>query len=1048
MDYTTIELRQIASVSTDKNINKQYEKEINFIDGPPFVSSDTLHYGHILVSDIKDTMRRYFQMNQTTFEDTPGFDCHGLPIELKVNEALDLKTSDDIREFGLDNYVRECKKTIMKFSDSWKPIYEKIGRQTNFSKGYRTMDKNYIESVWWVFNELTKKDLVYRGYRIMPYSIACQTPLSNFEASQSYKIKEDRSAYVKFPFVFEKNKSFIAWTTTPWTLTSNLALSINSKIEYCEIKPNDSDEIWIIAKECLKNLFGKKLKGFQIIDTKMGEHYLHTQYIPPFYYFEDFRKQGCFCVLDADFVNTESGTGIVHTAPAFGQDDFETCVNVHSIIDTRDIGLVCPVDSMGRFEEHIDRYKNIIVHDANDLIIQDLKEKNIIVKQETIEHSYPYCWRTDTPLIYKAVSSFFINVRSIKDQLIEANKKVNWVPESVGSNRFGNWLRDARDWGVSRNRFFGTPVPVWCSDDYEETITIGSISELEELTKMKFEDIHLDNVQDIKIISKSGNVLSHCGEVLDCWFESGSAPYAKLHYPFENANYFDNREFITDFICEGIDQTRGWFYTMMVLSVALFNKPAYKNVICSGLILAEDGLKMSKRLKNYPEPNIMIDQYGSDTLRLYLISSPATHGESLKFNEKNLSLNSKKLNQLIHCVSFLNEYRTHYELTTSTKFVIDENINSDNFMDKYIINRTYLLIDQVRTLMNDFKITKACNETLNFIEELANLYIKLNRDRMKGKLDKDEQYTSLNVLYTTIVRFSIIFYPFAPFTSAYIYKQLTNKELCEQTYFDTQNICLDPEILRSMDIIKTSFTTIRSVRADCKTLQTFTKFPLKKTSLYLKEDIQDVYKESIIKYISEINNIETVYIDLQETLDLFEYDVIINHRNIGTEFRQDAKKIKKYLETIKQDELKHFIDTNTLEIIDGINKFILNNTHIQTTKKLKSTDIDNTIIKLDQLNNIMIFDLTIEQHLIETFYTNMINFYIQQLRKKHKLHTYDIINVSYHTTNTFVKDTITKNNEQLYNLCGSHLVPFEDSQIILNQETIMIEDNEITIYLF
>jgi len=613
-----------------------YEKSIaqrrnsplfTFYDGPPFATG-LPHYGHILAGTMKDVVLRYKTMKGFYVPRRFGWDCHGLPIENEIEKTFGLSGAASIEDFGIARFNEECRKIVLRYTEEWKVIVNRMGRWVDFNNTYRTMDKAFMESVWWVFKQLyNEKSLVYEGLKVMPFSAKLGTPLSNFEASENYKDVDDPSLTVAFQSRDDANTYFLAWTTTPWTLVSNLGLMVGPLIEYAEIIDHSSKRHFILASARLSAYY-KDSNDYTLVRTFPGLELEGQRYIPHFDYFIDHALQGAFRVLLEDSITLEDGTGIVHAAPAFGEVDFYACQRAG-------IDPVCPVDNNGCFTAEIPEYRGLFVKDADKEIMRRLKQEGKVIQQGTCHHRYPFCPRSDTPLIYKTIRTWFVAVEKIKELLLGVNDKVHWTPAHVQYGRFGKWLEGARDWAISRNRYWGTPIPIWRAED-GELIVIGSIQELEELTGSKIEDLHRHFIDELTF-EKNGKVFRRIPEVFDCWFESGSMPYAQNHYPFENRVMFENN-FPADFIAEGLDQTRGWFYTLTVLSTALFNQPAFKNVIVNGLVLAENGTKMSKRLKNYPDPVEVIHQYGADAIRLYLLHSPAVKAEDLSFSKHGVEL--------------------------------------------------------------------------------------------------------------------------------------------------------------------------------------------------------------------------------------------------------------------------------------------------------------------------------------------------------------------------------------------------------------------------
>uniref|UniRef100_A0A1B0D7A9 Isoleucine--tRNA ligase, cytoplasmic n=1 Tax=Phlebotomus papatasi TaxID=29031 RepID=A0A1B0D7A9_PHLPP len=605
-------------------------QQYTFYDGPPFATG-LPHYGHILAGTIKDVVTRYAHQQGYHVDRRFGWDCHGLPIEYEIDKALGVKTPEDIAKLGIKKYNDECRKIVMRYANEWEQIIGRMGRWIDFKNDYKTLYPTYMESLWWVFKQLYQKGMVYKGVKVMPYSTACTTPLSNFESGQNYKEVVDPAVTVTFPILDDPdNAMMIGWTTTPWTLPSNLSLCVNPDLDYVKVKEVSSGRVIILMEARLEAVF-KTPKSYEILERFPGKKLEGLKYQPLFDYFLKY-KEVAFRVLVDSYVTEESGTGVVHQAPYFGEDDYRVCL-ANKII-TRDQEIICPVDASGRFTSEVRDFQGQHVKDADKNIIALLKKTGRLYHAGQTKHSYPFCWRSDTPLIYKAVPSWFIRVEHMSERLLNASSHTYWVPDFVKEKRFGNWLRSARDWAVSRNRYWGTPIPIWLNDD-GEIVVVGSIEELYQESGVRVSDLHREIVDAIEIPSKKpgGKPLRRIDEVFDCWFESGSMPFAQLHYPFENSEDFDMR-FPADFIAEGIDQTRGWFYTLLVISTALFDKAPFKNLIANGLVLASDGQKMSKRKKNYPDPMEVVNVYGADALRLYLINSPVVRAENLRFKEE------------------------------------------------------------------------------------------------------------------------------------------------------------------------------------------------------------------------------------------------------------------------------------------------------------------------------------------------------------------------------------------------------------------------------
>ena len=715
-----------------------------------------------------------------------GWDCHGLPVEYEIDQKLNITHRDQVLEMGIDKYNETCRSIVTRYTKEWESTVTRLGRWIDFENDYKTMDASFMESVWWVFSELFKKGLVYQGYKVMPYSTGCSTPLSNFEAGLNYKDVHDPAIVVSFPVVGEDNVSFIAWTTTPWTLPSNLALCVHPEMEYVQVLDKKSGKAYIMAKARMSQIYPimnnkKKWKPemaaelFEIQKTMPGKELVGKRYKSLFNFFE---SDNYFQVLSDTYVTDDAGTGVVHQAPAFGEDDYRVCL-AHGVIQ-KGGDIPCPVDASGMFTEVVTPVAGIHVKKADDTLIGLIKEMGRLVQKDNLLHSYPFCWRSDTPLIYKTVPSWFVKVEEIRDKIVENNKKTYWVPSNVKEVRFHNWLSEARDWAVSRNRFWGTPIPIWANEDLSEMVCISSVDHLAELSGVRVDDLHREVVDKIEIPSKKnpGTTLKRVDEVFDCWFESGSMPYAQKHYPFENKEKFESG-FPADFIAEGLDQTRGWFYTLMVLSTALFDQPAFKNLIVNGLVLAGDGKKMSKRLKNYPDPNLVISKYGADALRMYLINSPVVRAESLKFQEPGVLGVVKEV-----FLPWYNAFRFFLQNVErweggKRKFEpsTDKVKATTNPTDIWISAATQNLIKFVHDEMNAYRLYTVMPYLVQYVTQLTNWYVRLNRDRLKGLEGEGEDAdveaeTGLQVLYDVLLDVTIMMGPFTPFITEFFYQHL------------------------------------------------------------------------------------------------------------------------------------------------------------------------------------------------------------------------------------------------------------------------------------
>lgn len=743
----------------ERSLDPKGKKTYSFYDGPPFATG-LPHYGHLLAGVLKDVVPRYWTMKGYTVPRRFGWDCHGLPVEYEINKAHKIESRKDILKMGVANYNAACRGIVKRYSEEWKTTVRRVGRWVDMENPYFTMDVSFMQSVWWVFQEMFKKGLIYEGYKVVPYSVGISTPLSNFEANLNYKMVQDPALTVMFPVVNQANTFIMAWTTTPWTLPSNLALAVGLDIDYVKVREHATGRVLIVAQALLAATFKDPAKEVEVVETVKGKDLLDLTYEPLFSYFGDRADKGAFRVIASDHVTTDSGTGIVHMAPAFGEDDYFACAK-------NGIPIVNPVDDDGMFTAEVPDYQGKRVKDADKDIIADLKKRGRIFKQDTIQHSYPYCYRSDTPLIYRAVSSWFVAVEKIKDDLVKNNKTTSWVPDHLRDGRFGNWLDNARDWAISRNRFWGTPLPLWRNAE-GEVICVGSRDELEKLSGQKINDLHIEFVDQVTIPSPTGkSPLKRVEGVLDCWFESGSMPYAQWGFPNTNVEEF-KKAFPADFIAEGLDQTRGWFYTLSVIGTALFNQAPFKNVVVNGLVLAEDGRKMSKSLRNYPDPMEVLNQHGADALRLYLIDSPVVKAQELKFSEKGVYDIVRKI-----LLRWWNSYSFFANYANIDGFVPKGDAKkSPNILDQWVLSRLNGLIANTHKEMDAYRLYNVVPHLLQFIEDLTNTYIRFNRSHFWQEGLPEEKRFAYETLHEVLTTLSRLMAPFAPFMSEVTYKNL------------------------------------------------------------------------------------------------------------------------------------------------------------------------------------------------------------------------------------------------------------------------------------
>jgi isoleucyl-tRNA synthetase len=888
-----------------------------FYDGPPFATG-LPHYGHLLAGTIKDVVPRYKTMKGYQVKRRFGWDCHGLPIENEIEKAHNLTGAQSIEAFGIPKFNEECRSIVLRYTEEWKSIVNRMGRFVDFNQTYRTMDKNFMESVWWVFKELYNKGLVYEGYKVMPFSAKLGTPLSNFEASENYKDVDDPALTVGFVLEEDPTTEILAWTTTPWTLISNMALMVGPQIAYVKIQEKKTQKKYILAKERLLSLF-KTEDEYVVLETFMGKEMDAWRYRPLFPYFA--QKEGAFRVILEDSVSTEEGTGVVHAAPAFGEVDFYACKKAS-------VPLVNPVDNNGRYTSEIQEYQGLFVKDADKAIMRRLKEEGRVFHQATCRHRYPFCWRSDTPLIYKAVTTWFVSVETIKDKMLAANEQIHWTPGHLKYGRFGKWLEGARDWAISRNRYWGTPIPIWRAED-GELLVLGSIAELEELTGEAITDLHRHFIDEI-VIEKKGKRFRRIPEVFDCWFESGSMPYAQNHYPFEGKEAFE-KAFPADFIGEGLDQTRGWFYTLTVLAAALFDKPAFKNVIVNGIVLAEDGAKMSKRLRNYPDPMDVVQKYGADAVRLYMMLSGAVKADDLRFQQTGVELVLRQVmiplfNAFSFFVTYARIYQFHPEKgLTSPKLTID----------RWIFSKLHKLIHDVEEGMDDYDLSSAVEPFVGFVDDLTNWYIRRSRRRFWDAEDTEERRAAFSTLYVVLLELSKIAAPFIPFMSEAIYQQLKTSQMKDSVHLSDypkyQHEVRDRQLEEAMGSVMQTVSVGHALR---KEHQLKVRQPLKNATLItasqtLLELLSD-YKELIA---DELNVKEVIFSQKEE--EFVHLVAKPNFRILGKKLGKSMPLAQKAIGSLERSFLEKLQKGESIHLTLENNVFEITSEEVEVIREVK-----------------------------------------------------------------------------------------------------------------
>jgi len=852
-------------------------------DGPPFATG-LPHYGHLLASTIKDTILRYKTMQGFYVPRRFGWDCHGLPVENEVIKEKNLSDPRALEKFGIAKFNEACRGIVMRYSEEWKSRVERLGRWVDFTENYRTMDIQYMESVWWTLKQLFEKGYVYDGVKVMPFSPALGTTLSNFEASLNYKEVDDPSVTVKFPLM--GGGALLVWTTTPWTLPANMALAVGPDITYARVRHGGTE--LIVAKERLEAIFDEMS---EIIDEMVGKDLVGLEYEPPFSDFAFERKNGAFRIISADFVTTGDGTGIVHVSPAHGEDDFYAAKEAG-------VPLVCAVDDNGRFTKLVPELEGLFFKDADKPVLAKLKADGLLFKRATCRHRYPFCWRTETPLMYKAHATWFVAVEQFKEKIVDAVKDIHWVPGHIKEGRFGKWLEGARDWAISRNRFWGTPIPIWRSES-GKVIVIGSKKELEERTGAKVEDLHRHFIDHLEIV-EDGEVYRRVPEIFDCWFESGSAPWAQWHYPFACVDHTEKR-LPADFIAEGLDQTRCWFYTLSVLAAGVFGKPAFKNVIVNGILLAEDGAKMSKSLRNFPDPMEVIETFGSDSLRLYLLSSPATYGDDLRFCERGVQTVARQV--IIPLKNALHFYQTY-----ATIYAIEPKSGEEGktLLDRWILSRAESLAGRVQTALDQYVLPDGVNDLIAFVDELTNWYIRRSRSRFWSEEANEERASAFATLKLVLGIVAKAAAPFIPFLTEQIWLGLGMGESVHLSDFPKGRSHIDTALEKEMAAVQKIAGLGHSLRKEKKIK---VRQPLAKAWV-IGEGI-----EEYLDLIADELNVKSVEI-AKDATEFVDISIRPNFRVLGKKVGPKMRAVAAEIAKMPKEARSVVVDGEEIELLD------------------------------------------------------------------------------------------------------------------------------------
>ncbi|MCD1653199.1 isoleucine--tRNA ligase [Treponema zuelzerae] len=908
-----------------------------FYDGPPFATG-LPHFGHFVPSTIKDIIPRYQTMKGRKVERRFGWDCHGLPVENLIEKELGLNSKTDIEAYGIARFNEACRSSVLRYVDEWRQTITRLGRWVDFDNDYKTMDGDYMESIWWVMKSLWDKGLLYEGHYILPYCPRCSTVLSNHELNLGgYKDVHDPAITVKFLVsggvtaaeaaaakdklavhvpeaslvsdLIDGHTYFLAWTTTPWTLPSNLGLTLGPDVDYVLV--SDGTERYILAEARLSAYY-KDPASCTILWRKKGSELAGLCYEPLFPYFAQLAKNedgspGAFRTFLGDFVTTADGTGIVHTAPGFGEDD-------NRVFKGTGVPTICPVDAECKFTADVSDYTGQFVKESDKAIMDRLRAEGKLVKKEQILHSYPHCWRCSSPLIYRAVGSWFVGVEKIKKSMLEANFKIHWQPSHIKEGRFGKWLEGARDWAISRNRYWGNPLPIWKCPDCGKTLCVGSRQELKDLSGVYPEDLHKHFVDQITIPCSCGGTMNRITEVLDCWFESGAMPYAQNHYPFENKEYFE-KHFPANFISEGLDQTRGWFYTLTILAAALFDRPAFENCIVNGLVLATDGKKMSKSLRNYTDPNKVVGEFGADALRLFLMHSAVVKADDLKYSDEGVREILKGI--LIPLWNSYSFYVTYANIDGIESPADDAPLAKDasaNPLDRWILSITEKMVLEVSESLDSYDLSKAIDPIVDFIDQLNNWYIRRSRRRFWKSENDGDKAQAYDTLYRALKKFALVAAPVVPFITESMWLNLRTSSDPESVhladYPKYDESLRDPALEFKMATVQKAISMGRSLRYQ---FNLKTRQPLKSVELVTRNpEEKSVLLEMEESIRDELNVKEVVFHDKEE--DLVEYSAKANFRVLGKELGASMKIAAAEIEKLSSSEIQTILEGSTLSI--------------------------------------------------------------------------------------------------------------------------------------
>lgn len=972
--------------------------EFVFYDGPPFATG-LPHFGHFIPSTIKDIIPRYQTMKGKKVERRFGWDCHGLPVENLIEKELGLNSKHEIEAYGVEKFNDACRASVLRYTKEWQKTITRMGRWVDFDNDYKTMNADYMESIWWAVKALWDKNLVYEGKYILPYCPRCSTVLSNHELALGYKDVQDPAVTVRFKIVkkplangddfFDADITngktyFLAWTTTPWTLPSNLGLAMGPDIDYVKIRDAESGDFYIFAEARLSAYY-KNESDYEIVYRKKGRDFLGVKYEPLFPYFASLEKNedgsdGAFRVFNADYVSTEDGTGIVHIAPGFGEEDAK-------VFAGSGVPSVEPIDAECRFTKEVYDYEGRFVKECDKDIMSRLKTEGKLVKRDQIIHSYPHCWRCSSPLIYRGIGSWFVKVADQHDLLLKVNSQIKWQPSHIKEGRFGKWLAGARDWAISRNRYWGNPIPIWRCETCGKKICVGSRKELENLSGTYPEDLHKQFVDKIEIKCECGGMMKRIPEVLDCWFESGSMPYAQNHYPFENKEYFE-KHFPADFISEGLDQTRGWFYTLTVLAAELLDRPAFKNCIVSGLVLASDGRKMSKSLRNYTDPEEAIDKFGADAIRLFLMHSSVVKADDLRYSDDGVRDVLKNiLIPLWNSYSFFVTY-ANIDGIAPTGHEFEKELPT-NPLDRWLLSITQSLVQKVSAALDDYDLSGAIDPVVDFIEEMNNWYIRRSRRRFWKSVNDGDKKDAYATLYIALKTFAQVAAPFIPFVTESMWQNLrtdSDAESVHLTDYPVYNEKWHDEHLEfKMATVQKAVSMGRALRNQFNIKN---RQPLESVALVTRNPEEKKVLAEMIDSIREELNVKKIIFHEREE-ELVNYMAKANFRTLGKELGQRMKKAAEKITKLTVEEIRAILDGSKLSIeVDG-EQVELDETKVNV-ERLEKEDVK----VLNEGTLTVGLDTKISDSLRKEGYVRDLVRGIQSLRKEKKLDVTDRINLT------------------------------------------------------